>query len=189
MVGLVRGVHGLHGAVRVEVLTDRPEERFAPGARLYVEGSSLPMIVAEGVPVADGPGWRIRFQGRSDRTMAEPLQGMYLEAEAEPPPGAEDGAVWWHEVIGSQVLDRDGRVLGAVQDVYRAGGAEVYAVDGGSAGPFDVPAVRAIILEFAPREGRIVIDTDALGIDPDAAARSHPRGRRTTRAARAGPPS
>ncbi len=31
MVALVRGVHGLRGAVRVEVLTDRPEERYAPG--------------------------------------------------------------------------------------------------------------------------------------------------------------
>ena len=29
MVGLVRGVHGLNGAVRVEILTDRPEARFA----------------------------------------------------------------------------------------------------------------------------------------------------------------
>ena len=27
VVALVRGVHGLHGAVRVEILTDRPEER------------------------------------------------------------------------------------------------------------------------------------------------------------------
>ena len=31
VVALVRGVHGLHGAVRVEVLTDRPEQRFRPG--------------------------------------------------------------------------------------------------------------------------------------------------------------
>ncbi len=38
MVGLVRGVHGLNGAVRVEILTDRPEARFANGRELYREG-------------------------------------------------------------------------------------------------------------------------------------------------------
>ena len=32
VVALVRGLHGLRGAVRVEVLTDHPEERFAAGA-------------------------------------------------------------------------------------------------------------------------------------------------------------
>ena len=31
VVAQVRGLHGLNGAVRVEVLTDRPEARFATG--------------------------------------------------------------------------------------------------------------------------------------------------------------
>ena len=34
-VGLVRGFHGLRGAVRVEVLSDDPE-RFAAGSVLFV---------------------------------------------------------------------------------------------------------------------------------------------------------
>ena len=40
MVALVRGVHGLNGAVRAEVLTDRPEDRFVAGAVLYREGDA-----------------------------------------------------------------------------------------------------------------------------------------------------
>ena len=42
VVGLVRGLHGLRGAVRVEVLTDRPEERFARGAVLFRRGLGRP---------------------------------------------------------------------------------------------------------------------------------------------------
>ena len=42
VVALVRGVHGLRGAVRVEVLTDRPEERFRQGVVLHREGSDEP---------------------------------------------------------------------------------------------------------------------------------------------------
>ena len=39
---LVRGVHGLRGAIRVEVLTDDPEKRFAAGSVLHREGSERP---------------------------------------------------------------------------------------------------------------------------------------------------
>lgn len=187
MVGLVRRVHGLRGVLRVEVLTDHPELRFAPGASLYPEGGRLALTVDEASPVADGPGWWVRFRERPDRNAAEPLVGTYLEALV-PAAGADDaGTVWWHEVVGVEVVDLEGRVLGTVRDIYRAGGAEVYAVDGGPAGSFDVPAVGVFVREFRPREGRIVIDSEALGLDEDRAGRpTRPRGRRTTRAARAG---
>ena len=41
VVALVRGVHGLRGAVRVEILTDRPELRYAPGSVLHREGTEV----------------------------------------------------------------------------------------------------------------------------------------------------
>jgi len=56
VVALVRGVHGLHGAVRVEVLTDKPEQRYRPGSILYREGSDDPLTIASAEAVADGPG-------------------------------------------------------------------------------------------------------------------------------------
>ena len=45
VVALVRGVHGLRGAVRVEVLTDKPEQRFRPGSVLLREGSDMPLTI------------------------------------------------------------------------------------------------------------------------------------------------
>ena len=55
MVALVRGVHGLRGAVRVEVLTDRPEERFTPGTVLHREGSDAPLTIAVAIEGAKNP--------------------------------------------------------------------------------------------------------------------------------------
>ena len=71
MVALVRGVHGLHGAVRAEVLTDRPEDRFVAGAVLYREGDAQPLTIASAEAVADGPGWRLRFREVPTRDAAE----------------------------------------------------------------------------------------------------------------------
>jgi 16S rRNA processing protein RimM len=165
VVALVRGLHGLAGTVRVEVLTDHPEQRFAPGSVVFREASDRPLTIATATPVEDGPGWRLTFREVRDRNAAEALRGAYLEQPVARADSLADDEVYWHEVEGAAVLDPGGRQLGIVRDVYRAGGAEVYVVRGGIAGEFDLPAVKAFVVEFSPREGRIVVDPDALGLE------------------------
>ena len=65
----------------------------------------------------------------------------------------------------------DGAELGTVHDIYRVGETEVFIVDGGPFGEFDVPAVRAFIRIFAPRRGEIVVDAESLDLRPRAIAR------------------
>ena len=166
VVALVRGVHGLRGAVRVEVLTDRPEQRFRKGAVLYREMSDAPLTIAAAEPVADGPGWRLRFEEVPTRNDADQLRGAYLESVVHPVGELARGEVYWHEVVGSTVRGLDGADLGTVQDVYRVGENEVYVVRGDPYGTFDLPAVRAFIRVFAPRRGEIVVDAGALDLQP-----------------------
>jgi 16S rRNA processing protein RimM len=172
-VALVRGLHGLNGGVRVEILTDHPEDRFAPGSVLHREGSDEPLTVAWSSPVADGPGWRLRFQEIPTREAAEALRGAYLEWVAQPDAELGRGEYFWHEVIGAAVRGVDGAELGTVRDVYRSGGAEVFLVDGGPYGEFDVPAVRAFVRVFAPRRGEIVVDVEALDLTPPRKRRAN----------------
>jgi 16S rRNA processing protein RimM len=164
VVALVRGVHGLRGAVRVEILTDRPEQRYAVGSVLNREGTDERLTVTWSSAVSDGPGWRLQFAEVRDRSAAEDLKGAYLEIAVGPDAALPRGAYFWHEVVGTTVTATDGTVLGTVQDVYRSGGAEIYTVAGGEFGEFDVPAVRDFIRIFAPRRGEIVVDTDALDL-------------------------
>ena len=166
MVGLVRGVHGLNGALRVEILTDRPEARFARGAVLFREGTDAPLTVHEAVSVEDGPGWRVRFREIPDRTAADTLRGAYLESEVPPAEAPARCAAYWHEVIGTPVVGLDGEVLGSVVDIYRVADNDVYVVRGGPRGEFDVPAVRDFVRIFAPRRGEIVVDAAALDLGP-----------------------
>lgn len=186
-VALVRGVHGLRGVVRVEILTDRPEERYAPGSVLHREGSDAPLTVTWSSAVADGPGWRLQFAEVPDRTSAEALMGAYLEIDAGPGSVLPRGSYFWHEVVGTPVTSTTGEPLGTVRDVYRSGGAEVYIVDGGPFGEFDVPGVRDFVRIFAPRRGEIVVDTDALDLAPPKGAR--PAGHERPRAPRRRPGS
>lgn len=178
VVAQVRGLHGLHGAVRVEVLTDRPEARFAPGRVLFVEGSEAPLTIDAAQAVEDGPGWRLRFAEVPDRQRAERLRDAYLEVVVDRASEVEPGAAFWHEVVGSTVRDSTGAVLGTVADIYRAGENEVYVVRGGPVGEFDLPAVRDVITAFAPERREIVVDEGVLDLAAppvDAPAPKRPR--------------
>lgn len=145
------------------MLTDHPERRFAVGAVLRLEGSDRVLTVRQAEPVADGPGWWLRFEEVGDRTAAEELRDTYLEADVAPD-DREPGTWRWHEIEGLAVRSTDGRTVGTVIEVYRAGGAEVFVVRGPD-GELDVPAVRGVVTELAPERGEVIVDLATLDLD------------------------
>jgi ribosomal 30S subunit maturation factor RimM len=147
--------------------------------------------IAEASPVADGPGWWLRFVGLGDRSAVEHLRDVYLETHVT----ADDRApgTWrWHELVGLAVRGSDGRQLGTIREIYRAGGAEVFVVRGPN-GEIDVPAVSHIVLELAPERGEVVVDVEVLDlaapvVDETSGARPKaPRRRPGSRRRTAGP--
>lgn len=173
----MRGVRGLDGTLRLEVLTDLPEQRFLPGARLSVEGSERVLTLLEVTP--GSPGLFIRFGEVQSRLAGERLVGAYLTipaAEVQVPPDR----VLWDEVIGVTVRDPQGEIIGEIRDLYRAGGAEVYVVQTPDGGEIDLPAVAAVIVEFAPRDGRIIADLTGSEISVRAAKTPRRRGPQKT---------
>lgn len=168
-VGLVHGLHGLKGTVRVEVLTDNPD-RFAVGSVLHLDGDDRPLTVAWSG--ASKPGILVSFEEFASRESVDHLRGRYLEA----PRGESlpDGAWYWHQVRGLPVRTIDGVELGRVADVFRAGEAEVYVVQGGTLGEIMVPSVKGVIVELDPDAGHIVVDPVALAL-PDKPPRRRRR--------------
>lgn len=183
-VGLVRGLHGLRGAVRVEVLSDEPA-RFDVGAELFVEGDERPLTIAWTGPAK--PGLLVRFEGLASREAVEHLRDRYLEVVPDAPLPA--GTFYWHQIEGLAVLTTTGDELGAVVDVFRAGAGEVYVVRGIGHGEVMVPAVSSVVVELDPAAGRMVVDPMALDLSsaPPRRRRRHgvpPRERKAARAAR-----
>ena len=176
-VAQVRGVRGLDGSLRLEVLTDLPEQRFIPGARLSVESSDRVLTILDVTP--SSPGLFVRFGEVQSRLAGERLIGAYLTIPASQVQIPSD-RVLWDEVIGVTVRDPQGAVIGEIRDLYRAGGAEVYVVHTPDGGEIDLPAVAAVIIEFAPREGRIVADLAGSELTVRAAKAPRRRGPQKT---------
>jgi len=194
VVARVRGLHGLRGDVRIEILTDQPERRFRPGVVLFPEGDANGLTVASSAEIVDGPGWRVRFRELPDRTAVEGLRDRYLEVEVGPDDRPAEGSYYWHELIGLRVTSPDGAELGTVHDVYEVGETEAVVVRGGPAGEFDIPLVRALIAEFDPPAGRFVVDPAVLDltvrveVEPGARPRA-PRRRQGSRRGASAPPA
>ena len=186
----MRGLRGLRGHVRVELLTDRPEDRFAVGAVLFVEGTTRSLTIAESSAVGDGPGWWLRFAEVPDRDAAEALRGVYLEIDRPDEP-REPGRWLWHELEGLAVRGTNGEDLGRVVELYRAGGAEVFVVRG-PRGELDIPGVRGIVTDLAPDRGELIVDLEALALDArpvDDEEYVRPRDRRPPNPRRQRPPA
>ena len=121
-VAVIGPAHALKGEVRLEIRTDDPRGRLAPGARLPVqapdthEGRGHGDSDIDHLTVArvrfDGSRWFALFEEVRDRTAAEALRGAHLLVEtdtagADGAGGAddEDDEAWYaHELIGLRVL-------------------------------------------------------------------------------------
>lgn len=97
--------HGIRGEVTVQLFTDVPEERFAPGSRLLVEPSSP--LAPEGTVTVRGSRWNksvlvVALEEVPDRNGAETLRGAHLLAEAQDED--PDGEEWYeHELVELEV--------------------------------------------------------------------------------------
>jgi 16S rRNA processing protein RimM len=140
-VGRIVKPHGLRGEVIVQLVTDRVE-RLDPGTTL--ESPVGPLRVEHSRPHQNR--WIVGFEGVGSRTAAEALHGVVLEAA----PLDDPGTLWIHELIGSDVYDRAGAVLGRVTAVEANPASDLLVLGGGGLIPL------RFVVEHGP--GRVVVD-------------------------------
>lgn len=160
VVGVVRAPHGVRGEVKVEPLTDNYGARFRVGARLICEGVGVLTIKAlrgtEGQPI-------VRFAGYDDRSAAEGLRNRQLAVSREEARKAAGDAYLWSDLVGLAVVTPEGRELGAVAEIIRAGETDVLVVRG-DAGETMLPALESVIREVDVAGGKIVaVPQEELG--------------------------
>jgi 16S rRNA processing protein RimM len=156
-VGRVGRAHGVRGEVSVEVRTDDPDARFAPGASLVTDPRHVGPLTVESVRPHAGR-LLVRFAGCGDRTAAETLRGVLLlvDSAAIPPTGDPD-EFHDHELIGLAAVTAGGAEVGEVVDVEHPG-QDLLVVRRTGGGDVLVPFVSAIVVDVDPAAGRVIID-------------------------------
>jgi 16S rRNA processing protein RimM len=140
-VGRVGRPHGLDGSFVVEHASE-DETRFEVGATLWIDGEAARVVAtkrAGGRPVV-----------KLDRAAR---RGGELTVPASELPQPEEGSFYVFQLVGLEVADEDGRVLGRVDEVAPGVANDVLELDSGLALPMVAACVRAVDLE----EGRILV--------------------------------
>lgn len=169
VVGRIGKPQGLKGEVTVEVRTDDPDARFAPGSTLLTDPAERgPLVVAAS---RDHSGRLVvTFEGVDDRTPAEGLRDTLLLVDAATLPAPEDPEEFLDvHLVGLSAQLADGAVVGEVTEVLHLPQGDVLAVRREGAPELLIPFVAAMVPVVDVAGGRVVLDPPAglleLGTD------------------------
>ncbi|MDT0455357.1 ribosome maturation factor RimM [Streptomyces sp. DSM 41527] len=158
VVARIGRAHGIKGEVTVEVRTDEPELRLAPGAVLATEPSSVGPLTITAGRVHSGR-LLLRFEGVADRTAAEALRNTLLIAEVDPEEVPEDPEEFYdHQLMDLDVVTRDGTVVGRISEISHLPYQDLLVVQRPDGSEVLVPFVSEIVPEIDLEEQRAVID-------------------------------
>ena len=165
VVGRIGRPHGLGGDVTVEVRTDDPAGRLAPGTSLRTEPAAAGPLTIADARVHSGR-LLLSFEGYADRGAAERLRGVLLMADVDPAERPEDPEEFFdHQLVGLAVHTVGGEHVGEVAEVLHLPGQDVLSVRRGAGVPGTarpaeilVPFVAEMVPTVDLEVGRILID-------------------------------
>ncbi|MEU6386439.1 ribosome maturation factor RimM [Streptomyces bauhiniae] len=168
VVARIGRAHGIKGEVTVEVRTDEPESRLAPGAVLATDPASTgPLTIATG-RVHSGR-LLLRFEGVDDRTAAEALRNTLLIADVDPEEMPEDEDEFYdHQLIDLDVVTEDGTEVGRITEISHLPSQDLFIVERPDGSEVLIPFVEEIVSEIDLDEQRAVI-TPPPGLIDDRA--------------------
>lgn len=168
VVARVGRAHGIKGEVTVEVRTDEPELRLAPGAVLATDPASTGPLTIETGRVHSGR-LLLRFEGVRDRNAAEALRNTLLIAEVDPDEKPEDPDEYYdHQLMDLDVVTKDGDEVGRITEISHLPSQDLFVVERPDGTEVLIPFVEEIVVDIDLDEQRAVIDPPPGLIDDRA---------------------
>ncbi|NUS74092.1 MAG: ribosome maturation factor RimM [Corynebacteriales bacterium] len=157
IVGRIGKPHGLRGEVSVQVRTDAPDERFAPGASLRTDPAERGPLTVEYARWHSGR-LLVAFTEALSREAAEDLRGTLLVVDSdELDPLPDPDEYYDHQLRGLKAHTKDGTDLGIITDVIHGPAGELLDVKTPDGGSLLIPFVVEIVPEVDIAAGHVVV--------------------------------
>lgn len=162
VVGRIGKPHGLRGELTIDVRTDEPDSRFAPGSTLRAEpptGSASRLRVV----TVQRARWHqqtllVSFEEIADRNAAEAARGIVLHATLPAEATPEDPDEYYdHQLVGLAAYDEAGAPLGVLTAVTHGAAQDLLTVRTTDGRDALVPFVTALVPVVDLEAGRVVI--------------------------------
>jgi 16S rRNA processing protein RimM len=143
-VGKVRRPHGVRGEALVEIYTSFPE-RLKPGLEVFLGQNHLPLKISS--CRTHNEGLLLAFEGITSPEQMGQFRNQILFTSRKTAPKLSKGEYYQYELIGMEVEDESGTLLGKVTDVFETGANDVYEVTDANGREILLPAITEVILE------------------------------------------
>ena len=122
LLAAVMGAQGLKGEVKVKLFTATPDALPRYGVLHTRDGRKL--VITAFRPAKEGEAV-IAFEGVQERGAAEALKGAELFVDRATLPQTEEDEFYHADLIGLEVRDHEGRMLGRVSALHNFGASDV----------------------------------------------------------------
>ncbi|ARE41104.1 16S rRNA processing protein RimM [Rhodovulum sp. P5] len=155
-VGVISGAFGVRGEVRLKSFCADPEA-IADYAPLFDEAGKRSFDVTITRPVKGG--FAARLSGVSTKEQGDALKGTRLFADRDRLPDLPEDEYYHTDLIGLEVVDTGGQVLGKVRAVLDLGAGDLLEVQGpGLKSTVLLPFTNACVPTVDLAAGRLIAD-------------------------------
>ncbi len=154
MIGKIRRPHGVDGELVVESFSDFPE-RFKPGNTILVGEDHQPWKIRTRRNVTNG--MLICLHGIDTPEEAGNLRNQLVFVDRNKLPALPEGMFYHFQLIGLQVFNEDGKMMGILNEVITTGANDVYVILDEDNKEILFPALESVILSINLDEKKMVV--------------------------------
>ena len=155
-VGAIAGAYGVRGEVRLKSFCADPVA-IATYGPLWTEDGARSFALTLGPAVSEG--FSARLSGVGTKEQADALRGLRLFVDRDRLPATDEDEFYHTDLLGLEVLDTGGKVLGRIKAVLNHGASDLLEVVApGQPGALLIPFTRAIVPTVDLTARRVIVD-------------------------------
>ncbi len=156
-IAVIKGPNGLKGKMWITPYGDS-FERFSAYTHLIIGNQGISRRV---ISCAQRKGkYIIELEGITHVDHVERIKGEPLFITRQQLEPLREDEFYWRDLLGSDVVDMEGKAIGELVNIFSAGSNDVFVVD--RIKQYYIPVTKEVVREISLEKKTIVIDTSLL---------------------------
>ena len=158
-VGKIVNTHSLKGEVKVISSTDFEEQRFEKGTELLItRGNQVVKEVTVESYRTHKNNLLVKFVGTDSIEEAEKLKNLQIKIDSDNIGELEENEFYFHEIIGCEVFDENGKSLGEISEILTPGANDVWVIKSQNGKEILIPYIEDVVKKIDVENKKIDIE-------------------------------
>lgn len=158
-VGKIVNTHSLKGEVKVISSTDFEEQRFEKGTELLItRGKQVVKEVTVESYRTHKNNLLVKFVGIDSIEEAEKLKNLQIKIDSDNIGELEENEFYFHEIIGCEVFDENGKSLGEISEILTPGANDVWVIKSQNGKEILIPYIEDVVKKIDVENKKIDIE-------------------------------